>query len=1287
MKCEIKVPTSNTNNDPLIDAIRNNKSNLMQILEEKESISKDEFQEYIIALFLGLNDRKYDAWISSRSNIKKAKSKEWVQNALLEKVEQEDYLICLMIINDQFKESTINITSNITEISDIAFISCKHLKEVNFKEATSLTRIGDRAFYQCNNLSTITLPASVQNIGKSAFSKCKNLSTLTFEEPSQIESIGDNAFHGSGLVQINIPAGVNTIGENAFSKCENLTTITLPASVKSIGSMAFFQCKELSTLTFEESSCLESIGSFAFRDSGLTTINIPKSVNTIEKKAFSDCEKLEAIYVPSQFMGMDDVNYWSERGVDPKTIKYQDVLYEVLHNEPYNIENLAACESPQFNAGQLKEYARSLVTIQDQTYRAQALEYLLNVVPVDKGIAYYKALLKDPLLSDMMKIDIIRQFKKTDKYEYGELADEINQYLQRAFENGSIEDIKDLYEHNNISTLLSKLETPAKEMSLDYKFNTLHVDEDGNLHVLLPFARGINGIITDNTCKATKELELALDKNNPSSVVQEIKTLEKELHNNLNAFSDLEGTEHEVSLILKLLEQINKIKASELYQYVMEDTYQGLPSKIKSIVKFPDEINGLLENDKSNLYSIVLSPQEQDPYLRSADTAVCSFGRAKDLVIMDSYTTDWRGRRIFNGYTQEITRDETKNSSFSRDLKLRLMNTSVTKQKGKIEIIIDDVMPSEFDSIKPDPRILLALQKENEEKIKNKQDNITQCGKDLEVLENEGITFPQFIPIANRNGGAAFIRKFKSDPENAIQSLKKSIEAKKTKLLEEPLENTGPEVIYKKAKEQTKIIYAVKKAYIRHMKVNEDDATKLFEKVFQNDADIDLTDMKGILNTIHTPDEWGFYDDAYDPFYNPTKGLSGAQPTEAVAAKIDIAAQFFIGKLNVYCVKEGLTRKNFGKILDDPKNTNLRSACINTIAKCLSEGASVEEGLFNFISENSRTFDLSKMPNKNDLPSIQQSFNEQYSLIKDLKEKDEFFLYEESRSPTFIQRGYNICFSMSELAKTYYKNNQPYNNEQRTDNEYHLDMAEKFTELCTNSPSNTLPDVQNFYANDVILKMRLLNLKETDKMLNILKNCAYLPDNIRESCDFYTTTRDCVQGMSEDEYKSFLTLLGAGEDGKLLTIFPEGYTDKGKADQKQRAETRKEQLESILKDVRSLKSLKSLRRLKKPDNEYNQKRQEILKKLVEQESTTLYQDIFNELKKTEKQSVKRFKNPLFRWFVKNIWRYFSNTKIIIETMRDHTTNDNLKREMNDYLIKEYRIDKKDNSKSQGRRHQ
>ena len=191
--------------------------------------------------------------------------------------------------------TSVTIGNSVTSIGDWAFYDCSGLTSVTI--GNSVTSIGDCAFDGCSGLTSVTIPNSVTSIGGYAFAYCSGLTSVTIG--NSVTSIEDNAFaYCSGLTSVTIPNSVTSIGYRAFSNCSGLTSVTIGNSVTSIGRDAFWGCSGLTSVTIPDS--VVSIGVEAFYGcSGLTAVTIGNSVTSIGNYAFYGCSGLTSVTIPN----------------------------------------------------------------------------------------------------------------------------------------------------------------------------------------------------------------------------------------------------------------------------------------------------------------------------------------------------------------------------------------------------------------------------------------------------------------------------------------------------------------------------------------------------------------------------------------------------------------------------------------------------------------------------------------------------------------------------------------------------------------------------------------------------------------------------------------------------------------------------------------------------------------------------------------------------------------------------------------------------------------------------
>ena len=133
-----------------------------------------------------------------------------------------------------------------------------------------ITYVGTRAFYDCSEMTSVSLPTTLETMGADVFMYC------------------------TGLTSVTIPDGVTFISGDFFLGCTSLKSVTLPDSLRDIGGCTFMYCTSLTSVRLP--ATLLSISWQMFKDcKSLTSLTIPRSVVNVMQDAFSGCTALKNV--------------------------------------------------------------------------------------------------------------------------------------------------------------------------------------------------------------------------------------------------------------------------------------------------------------------------------------------------------------------------------------------------------------------------------------------------------------------------------------------------------------------------------------------------------------------------------------------------------------------------------------------------------------------------------------------------------------------------------------------------------------------------------------------------------------------------------------------------------------------------------------------------------------------------------------------------------------------------------------------------------------------------------
>ena len=236
----------------------------------------------------------------------------------------EPYFI--YVDDDDNSETPISLQND--ELSRYAFGYCK-LKEIILPN--SIKAFGSQAFYNCTNLESVNIPASLQEIGRSVFCYCGKLKSEIIL-PEGISEIPDYTFYEcASLTSVTLPESTSSLGYGCFAGCSKITSLGELPNLNDFEGHCFENCKKLET--FRIPSIMTSIPSCAFSGcQALKDIDVSRVVK-FGYKAFDNCKKITMIKLCDSLEYVDHYAFRnSGLAMDldlPETVKY--VGYEAFY--------------------------------------------------------------------------------------------------------------------------------------------------------------------------------------------------------------------------------------------------------------------------------------------------------------------------------------------------------------------------------------------------------------------------------------------------------------------------------------------------------------------------------------------------------------------------------------------------------------------------------------------------------------------------------------------------------------------------------------------------------------------------------------------------------------------------------------------------------------------------------------------------------------------------------------------------------------------------------------------
>ena len=215
---------------------------------------------------------------------------------------------------------------DIYRIEEFAFSDNDYIENVVLEEG--IQEIAVHAFYNCQNLKTVTIPSTAgEHFDVSMFPEtydngltynpvecCFNFEQFVVPNNNQkFKTINGNLYTKDGKFLLSVAPkstnitleGVKNIANFAVShSC--IESIAIPSSIETIGDSAFSYCENLKTVTYPQTANIKEYGCTFICCPSLREVHFPNNLKEIVGMAFSSCLSLADVHLPDSLEKIGD---------------------------------------------------------------------------------------------------------------------------------------------------------------------------------------------------------------------------------------------------------------------------------------------------------------------------------------------------------------------------------------------------------------------------------------------------------------------------------------------------------------------------------------------------------------------------------------------------------------------------------------------------------------------------------------------------------------------------------------------------------------------------------------------------------------------------------------------------------------------------------------------------------------------------------------------------------------------------------------------------------------------